>query len=305
MAPLNSVQIADLDFIWLYLRDQLEVWQGQFALDQLFWPIFFLLILFLVDSFTKQSWRSPRVVLGVLASIGLYHFNGFVTPALEIAVLAFKEGYEALGIPQVPTAFWSDLPGPLVILIALLSYDFSRYSIHWLLHRKWLWPIHAIHHSDPDVNGLTPFRIHFLEIVAMELTSIVLLTWLGIPAEILGRCAIFLVLLNIYVHVQVDLSHGPFALWLASPRFHRWHHANVKEAQGKNLANVFPFFDRIFGTYYCPGPCTAPMGADGVPENNFPKLLLFPFAEWGKAALRTARPHRCRELLLLLGFGRD
>jgi sterol desaturase/sphingolipid hydroxylase (fatty acid hydroxylase superfamily) len=289
MAPPNSVQIADLEFVWLYLLDRFEVFQGQFARDQLFWPLVFLLIVFLADSFSKQSWRSLRVVLGALVTIGLYHFNVFIIPVLEIAIHASKAGYEALGIPHVPTALWSDLPVPLVILIALVAFDFARYSAHWILHRQWLWPIHAIHHSDPDVNGLTPFRIHFLEIVVMELTSIVVLTWLGFPAGVLGRSAICLVLVNIYVHVQIDLSHGPFALWLASPRFHRWHHANVKAAQGKNLANVFPFFDRIFGTYYCPGPCTEAMGADGVPENNFLKLIMFPFVEWGSLALRTAR----------------
>jgi len=286
---LNRVQIANLEFIWLYLQERLEVWQGQFALDRLLWPVFFLLFLLLLDLFSKQSWRSPRVVLGVLATIALYHFNELVFPALERAILVSQYAYEALGVPQVPASFWDELPLPVAVLIALISHDSSRYAIHWLLHREWLWPIHAIHHSDPDVNGLTPFRIHLLEIVAMGVMSVFLLTWLGLPAAVLGRSAICLVLINIYVHVQIDLSHGPFALWLASPRFHRWHHANVEEARGKNLANVFPIFDRIFGTYYCPGPCTAPMGADGVPENNVVELVAFPFVEWGRMVRRSIR----------------
>jgi sterol desaturase/sphingolipid hydroxylase (fatty acid hydroxylase superfamily) len=276
------MQFADFEFVRLYLLDRLEVFQLQFSTDQLFWAFALLLFLLFLDVVSKRSWRSLHVVIGVLVALALYHFNVFVIPLLEVAIRASRAGYDALGIPQVPTAFWSDFPEPLVVLIALVTYDLAKYSAHWMLHRNWLWPVHAIRHSDSNVNGLTPFRIHFLEIVVMELTFIALLTWLGFPEGVLGRSAICLVLINIYVHVQIDLSHGPFALLLASPRFHRWHHANAKESQGKNLANVFPFLDRIFGTYYCPGPCTAPMGADGVPENNFLKLLAFPFVEWGK-----------------------
>jgi sterol desaturase/sphingolipid hydroxylase (fatty acid hydroxylase superfamily) len=79
--------------------------------------------------------------------------------------------------------------------------------------------------------------------------------------------------------MDLDWGHGPFRYLLASPRFHRWHHADTPELYGKNLANMFPFFDVMFGTYHVPGICREPMGAVGVPENNFIQLMLFPITE--------------------------
>ena len=48
----------------------------------------------------------------------------------------------------------------------------------------------------------------------------------------------------------------------------------------KNLANVFPFYDLMFGTYYCPGKCEAEMGTARTPTNNPFKLITWPFVEW-------------------------
>lgn len=112
-----------------------------------------------------------------------------------------------------------------------------------------------------------------------------LLNWLGFPPDVLGYGALFLGLHNIYVHINVDWGHGPLRYVLASPRFHRWHHADVPEAYGKNLANRFPVFDLIFGTYYMPGTCHEEVGAPGVPQNDVVKLFLFPFTEWRRMLL--------------------
>jgi sterol desaturase/sphingolipid hydroxylase (fatty acid hydroxylase superfamily) len=92
--------------------------------------------------------------------------------------------------------------------------------------------------------------------------------------------------LNAYVHMDVDWGHGPLRLIIASPRFHRWHHADTPELYGKNIANMFPFYDVMFGTYIDPGVCREPMGAIGVPENHFLKLMAYPFVEPVRMAKR-------------------
>ena len=91
---------------------------------------------------------------------------------------------------------------------------------------------------------------------------------------------------NMYVHINVDWDHGPFRYVIASPRMHQWHHADLPRAYGKNLANIFPVFDLVFGTYYVPGPCKEAFGVQGAPENDVVQLTLFPFAEWGRMVLR-------------------
>ena len=77
-------------------------------------------------------------------------------------------------------------------------------------------------------------------------------------------------------------------------RFHRWHHADVPEAHGKNLANIFPFFDWMFGTYRVPGPCDAPVGAAGIPRNDVVKLTLWPLLEWARLATLWVEAMRAR-----------
>lgn len=149
---------------------------------------------------------------------------------------------------------------------------------------KVLWPIHAVHHSDPDVTALTTCRVHVFEPIVMSTSYIVLLSWLGFPDQVIGFGTVFLALHNAYAHVNVDRDHGPLRYVIASPRFHRWHHADCPEACGKNLANVFPVFDLVFGTYHVPGTCKAEMGAGDIPRNDVAKLILYPFAQWYRMA---------------------
>ena len=172
-----------------------------------------------------------------------------------------------LGIPSIPTDVWTGLPVWLLAAFAVLTHDFANYWNHRLLHTKWFWPVHAIHHSDPDVNGLTTYRVHALEALVMWGSYIIMLTWLGLPGDAIGFGAVLITLHNMYVHVDVDWHHGPFGMLLASPRFHRWHHADVPEPTARISPTSFPFFDRLFGTYYVPGACTVASGGRGrAPE---------------------------------------
>ena len=244
-----------------------------------------LLCLLLLIDIAWRGWRlswSKRMVEGAFATLALFHFNFFFVPMVWLGSEKVKELYAFAHIPSIPTEFWSSVSVWLLVPVAVLAHDLANYCNHRLMHLPWLWPVHAIHHSDPDVNGLTAYRIHILEGLVMWISYTLLLTWLGLPDNAIGFGAIFIALLNVYVHINVDWHHGPFSLLIASPRFHRWHHADVAEAHGKNLANVCPLWDWLFGTYYCPGKCEAPVGAAGVPENDVVKLILWPWQEWAR-----------------------
>ncbi|NOU34963.1 MAG: sterol desaturase family protein [Polyangiaceae bacterium] len=219
------------------------------------------------------------------ASLGIALLNFSVYPTL---LAMTSHGVERLWlflrVPRLPASTWQGLPLWLVALIVVVAYDFADYWNHRLMHSKWVWPIHAIHHSDPVITPLATHRVHPFEGLVMWTSYFVLLGWLNLPQGTLGIGAVILLLHNEYVHMNVDWNHGPLWFLVASPRFHRWHHADVPQAHGKNLANVFPAFDLLFGTYYNPGPCTERVGAEGVPENDVVKLMLFPFVAWAKLA---------------------
>ncbi len=269
------------DGIERYLTRLCEVWTqlGKSTSVQL--GFFVVLVGLTLAVRGRRAW-SLRATFGVLATVTLVHLNFMVMPFLKLLLAGAQGVYDGLGIPRLPVDFWAGVPTGIVAVVAVVAYDFANYWNHRLMHTPLLWPVHAIHHSDPDVSGMTTFRVHALEPVVMVCSHVVLLTWLGLPADALGPVGVFLILHNMYIHADLDWTHGPLELLVASPRFHRWHHADVPAHYGTNLANVIPLFDVAFGTYLVPGPCTAPLGAVGVPESNPLKLFLYPAVVWSQ-----------------------
>ncbi len=196
---------------------------------------------------------------------------------------AMQSFYGSLGIPTIDPALWESVPFWLTCIFAVAAKDFADYWNHRLMHTPWGWPTHAAHHSDTHVNGFTTFRIHFLEFMVMSTSYVFLLTWLQVP-ETIPVVLVLSSIHNIYVHLDLDIEHGPLKYAIASPRFHRWHHADVPEAYGKNLANIIPAYDRMFGTYYEAGPCNEKMGAleTGVADKDPVSVITYPFVEWGR-----------------------
>lgn len=212
-----------------------------------------------------------------------------ITCHKEINAVA-QAGYDALNIPRLPADFWATTPLWATSILALAAKDLADYTIHRLMHStRWLWPAHAAHHSDTHVNVFTTFRVHYFEVMLMSFTYIIMLTWLQMP-EVIPIATTLSLAHNMYVHLNVGWTHGPLRYVIASPAFHRWHHADAPEAYGKNLANIFSFYDVIFGTFYMPRPCDKPMGAlsSGIEDKNPILIWLYPFQEWARLVRETA-----------------
>lgn len=255
---------------------------------------FFLLVCLIHRMAGRAVW-TRAVLASAGASVAIALLNFVVYPImLATSTSLFQRAFAFLHVPRLPASTWQDVPTWLLLVIVVVTYDLVNYWNHRLMHWKWLWPIHAIHHSDPEITALTTHRVHPLEALFMWMSYFVLLGWLSFPPNVLGAGAVIVLLHNQYVHVNVDWNHGKLWFLVASPRYHRWHHADVPEAHGKNLANIFPVFDVLFGTYYDPGPCRARVGAEGVPENDVVKLMLYPFVAWGALVGRTAARLRSR-----------
>jgi len=71
------------------------------------------------------------------------------------------------------------------------------------------------------------------------------------------------------------MTFGPLRWVLASPAFHRWHHAARPDAYGKNYAGQLSCLDMLFGTMYLPeGPPPDTYGVeDPVPHGYLAQLL--------------------------------
>lgn len=237
------------------------------------------------NELTRHAFQNTAATI-VVAGLNVFLLWFFVDQ-VDAFFLAI---YQFIAIPMLPRDFWEGTPIWLLCIMGIVSKDFVDYWNHRLMHTKWGWPTHAAHHSDTHVNAFTTFRVHVLESILMSLSYLILLTWLRMPA-VIPFVAMFTHVHNLYVHMDLKFQHGPFKFLLASPAFHRWHHADVPEAHGKNLANTIPAWDAIFGTYYFPGVCTAEMGAtkSGVEDKNPFLIYIYPFQQWGRMLRRRYR----------------
>lgn len=178
--------------------------------------------------------------------------------------------------PRLDPALWAAVPFPLAVIFTVIALDFTNYWNHRVLHHKWLWGIHAIHHSDKHINWTTTYRVHLFE-VGIMFTGLFLITgWMSLPIEALGAAGLIHAAYNKYVHSQLGWMHGPLRKWLISPNYHRWHHADDPAAYNRNFGDMCAVWDRMFGTHYDGGRCEAPLGVDDGPE-TVPDMLAYPF----------------------------
>lgn len=204
--------------------------------------------------------------------------------ALYLVLIApLSLAYTEMGLPVLQAEVWQDQPIWLKALVALLVYDFGMYWVHRFLHTSWLWPSHAVHHSDPELHFLSWSRGHFTEQLVIAAALVFTTSWLGFGLEEIAGLALIKGLHQYYAHSKLDWDHGIFREVLVSPQFHRWHHANVPEAYDKNFASIFPFYDRLFGTCYNPGSAiNVPTGIEDNPPNDFVTQTLYPFRAWAR-----------------------
>jgi sterol desaturase/sphingolipid hydroxylase (fatty acid hydroxylase superfamily) len=276
------------------------------ALDVLTWfsgvrivLLSILLTLILYFGFRKRSALSSHAIQNSAASFLVAALNYSVLMLLGDEINSVLQTiYFAAGVFTLPADTWATTPLWLVAIFGLAAKDFADYICHRLMHTRWLWPTHAAHHSDTDVNAFTSHRVHLLEVIMMSLTYVVVLTWLQMPQAI-PIVAVLGSLHNMYVHMDLDFHHGPLKYLIASPVFHRWHHADVPEAYGKNLANLMPIYDVIFGTYRVPGACKEEMGAlkSGIVDKNPFLIWVYPFQEWSRLVRRAVRRRAARSTL--------
>lgn len=216
-------------------------------------------------------------------NLGLVLFNCALLGVVASASAALLMLLQSIPhLPHLPHAFWQDTPWLVRAFAALFILDFTNYWLHRFAHANaWLWPLHAVHHSDTDMHFLSSHRAHILEWLVMTPLVVAAAYLCGLSVD----GVVFLTLVRefhqFYVHSKLDWSHGPLRHVIADPRFHRWHHVDRPEAHNKNFALFFPFLDLAFGTYYVPGPAIAqPTGFEGNPGDDFLKLLAFPFRAW-------------------------
>jgi sterol desaturase/sphingolipid hydroxylase (fatty acid hydroxylase superfamily) len=172
-------------------------------------------------------------------------------------------------------SLFGKLPWLLQVPVALLTADFLGYWQHRLMHGTRLFRLHAIHHSPRSLDWLSAARNHPLAEAFGRVWMIVPLLYLGIDPRVLAPLVPAIGLWGLLLHANVSFRFHALRYVVATPHFHRWHHAAEREALGKNFAALFPVWDLVFGTFYLPDrrPMFFGVVADD-PEDEMPDTFL-------------------------------
>ena len=248
------------------------------ALKELAWPA---LVFGALATLTKGRgvflWTRRRIG-ETRINLWLYFVDRVLTgPLMGIVLAALTGAISGLGLTLTGSDPWAALGFWATLATAILVGDFSDYWTHRLMHGRRLWPIHAVHHSDTEVNWLTQSRIHPINRLITQSCSICLLSVVGFPLWALAVGGFLRYCYSLLVHADVPWTFGPLGGILVSPAMHRWHHARDVSGAGSNFGFVFAVFDRAFGTYYLPGPCGVALGVNEPLGRSAAAMLLHPF----------------------------
>ena len=206
-----------------------------------------------LSSSLERRWGKHGLILITCTaiSVGLYR----ISPVVMAASVAGSR----FGLLNKP---W--LPFAARCVLAVLVLDLVRYSTHRVNHAvALLWRVHQVHHSDPEFDVSTGVRVHPIEVILTQGAYLGAVAILAPPlvgvliAELLSAFQSFFSHANASLPQWVD---KPLRAVFVTPNMHRIHHSEEVAEQYKNLGDIFPWWDQLFGTY----AATPAAGEEGI-----------------------------------------
>jgi lathosterol oxidase len=211
-----------------------------------------------------EEWRTDLVYFAV-SHLFIQFFSVVVTTSVTKTFGRFDLG----GFHT----FIQGLPFVLQLFLAFFVADFCQYWAHRFFHsHEYFWRFHSIHHSTKSMDWLAGSRTHFIDIFVTRCAAFTPLYVFGFSPLVFNIYILFMAIHAVLIHANTRINFGFLKYIFATPQYHHWHHCEDPQYYGKNFATIFPFIDRMFGTYYLPGN-EWPEGT-GVHEANYPKGYL-------------------------------
>lgn len=212
----------------------------------------------------REAVSQPRAVL----HDAIYY--GFYNSILAIAILNVP--LSRLMLPILRPIDWQLLaryPEWVRLVVFLVAADFIFYWHHRLMHTRWFWPLHSVHHEQRDVTAFTATRKHVGEAVSSIAPVLALAAIVGNqPADPMWFF-VFRYAVAAATHSGLRWRYGPFYWIVVSPLFHSTHHSIDVEVSEHNYGNFFSFWDLLFRTHL---NTFAPPERQGVEGLSMPTL---------------------------------
>lgn len=166
---------------------------------------------------------SNLALTGIFYSIFNYIYNHF-------AIFSIKE----------TLASW--------ILILFLT-DFIWYWYHRFSHEvNILWAAHIVHHQSEEFNLTVSARITVFQALIRNIFWCIL-PLIGFPVHMVFMILIIHAGYSFFTHTRLIGKLGFLEYIFVTPSHHRVHHASNSNYLDKNYADIFIFWDKLFGTF--------------------------------------------------------
>ena len=162
---------------------------------------------------------------------------------LAIVIISYPFLVQYLSLFEIETTW-------LLYLVGFIAIDFAGYWSHRLNHSvNIFWNNHVIHHSSEEFNLACALRQSVSNIIGIYSLFLIPAAILGVPADVINIIAPVHLFLQFWYHTQHIPKLGPLEYVIITPSQHRVHHAINPEYLDKNLGQIFPWWDRMFGTF--------------------------------------------------------
>lgn len=146
-----------------------------------------------------------------------------------------------------------DIHPILNFFICFMLIDFFHYLVHRVHHSSpILWKFHRLHHSDKDVDVMTSWLHHPLEVLSTYLMITFLYVVFDIPLDVIYAYSIIFILHVAFTHTKITVPHH-IDKWLrylvVTPNVHRLHHSKDMKEGNSNFGQIFLIWDIFFRTH--------------------------------------------------------
>ncbi|MGB7337118.1 MAG: creatininase family protein [Salaquimonas sp.] len=209
------------------------------------------------------------------------------------------------------------LTGPLALalytLLSVIALDFGVFLMHYYFHKvPILWHFHKVHHSAEQLNPMTLFRMHPVDLMLTALSVMFFqgLAYAGMffltasPPDVYTILGLNFVTFFFYL-LGYNLRHSHiwlnYPVWLSkifiSPAQHQIHHSSDPKHFDRNMGLIFSFWDQMFGTHYIPvakEKLTFGLSRqDPNPFKSVKDIYVLPFVwAWGNVSASLSTPRR-------------
>lgn len=190
---------------------------------------------------------------------GKHFWNSFLFQILFFVGNLFWAGVAVFSIEwlnqqEIGLFYLIELPLWAKLILGILTLDLATYWFHRLSHRMpVLWRFHRVHHSDTTLDSSSYFRSHPIEVLFwFGSTPILVAGIFGLDSIVIGFYYLVLTPFLVLEHSNLRFPawmEKTFGLIFTTPNLHKIHHDQDQHFTDSNYADIFIFWDRLFGTY--------------------------------------------------------